>query len=207
MEDGNTKLYVKYMVCLCDREIIRSELDKLGIRYSISIHGAIEFHEKITTVQINELKKGLSKTGMVLLNAEESAIIERIIDTVVQVIHHSDKLPEVKFKDIFIDPISLRTESVLKIFSDVQGMSLLQFIVLQKIDRMKELLLYDNLPLSEIAQKLNYKNTEQMTAQFKKFTDLTPGYYRNLKKERNKIISQSFQQSNLNKSMGQSRLN
>jgi AraC-like DNA-binding protein len=207
MEDGNKKLYVKYMVCLCDRENVRSELDKLGIRYSISIHGAIEFHEKITTVQINELKKGLSKTGMVLMNANESAMIERIIDTVVQVIHQSDKLPEVKFKDILTDPLSLRTESVLKIFSDVQGMSLLQFIVLQKIDRMKELLLYDDLPLSEIAQKLNYKNTEQMTAQFMKFTDLTPGYYRNFKKERNKIISQSFQQSNLNKSMGQSRLN
>jgi len=192
-EIESRKLYIKYMVCLRDRLNAKSELDKLGIEYGVTVHGAIEFHEGPTEDQFNQLKSRLSKFGLILLDDSESLLIDRIIHTIVEVIHHSESLPKVKFKDILTDHSAMSNESVLKIFSDVKGMSVLQFIVNQKIERMKELLLYEDQPLSEIANLLNYKSTQHMIAQFKKYTDLPPDYFKKLKKERNKIISQNSQ--------------
>jgi AraC-like DNA-binding protein len=185
----NKKLYVKYMVCLRDKMTVQSELVKLGLTYRITAHGAIEFLEEITNVQFNELKTSLSKTGLFLLDEKESMLIDRIISTIVDVIHHTDKLPRLNFEDIITQQKVLLSESVLKVFSDVTGMSVLQFIVIQKIERAKDLLIYEDLSLSEIADSLNYKNQDYLVAQFKKITGLAPSYFEQLKKERRRLSS------------------
>lgn len=185
------KLYVKYMVCLRDKLIVQSVLNKQGLNYSISFHGAIEFLEEITKVQSNEIKKGLSKSGLILLDEKESMLIDRMINTIVEVIHYTDSLPKLNFRDIISKHAVSGEESILKIFSDVKGMSVLQFIVIQKIERAKELMLYEDMPLPEIAELLNYKNQDYLIAQFNKITGLTPSYFKRLKKERRRIAEQS----------------
>lgn len=182
------KLYVKYVVCLRDKIVLQSELDRMGFHYEITVHGAIRFLKKSTKVQYQELKKNLLKKGYILLDEKESVLIDRIINTIVEVIHYSESLPNLNFHDIVNKHVISGEESLLKIFSDVKGMSILQFIVVQKIERAKELMLYEDLSLKEIAEILNYKNKDYLAAQFKKTTGLTPRYFERLRKERMAIV-------------------
>lgn len=184
------KLYVKYMVSLRCKTIVKSELENLSLDYKISVHGGIEFTEEFTEDQYDQLNKSLKRSGMVLLNSSESVLIDKIITTIVEVIHYTDSLPKLNFRDLINKYAVPGEEPILKIFSDVKGMSVLQFIIIQKIERAKELLLYDDMPLSEIAQILNYKNKNYLLAQFKKTTGLTPSDFKHLKKERRKIAEE-----------------
>lgn len=184
MEVVSKKLYVKYMVSLRCKLIVKEELKNLNIKYSVSVHGAIIFLEAITEYRLNELNQNLQKSGLVLLDEPNSLLIDKIINTIIEVIHYSDELPKVSFADVISDKFGSDNESILKIFSDVKGMSVMQFIVIQKIERIKELLLYEELTLPEIAKKLFYKNEDLLIAQFKKYTGLTPAYFIELKKER-----------------------
>jgi len=186
------KLYVKYMVCLRDKMLVQSILEKQCLNYTFSVHGAISFYEDITKAQHRKLKKALSKAGLILIDENESMLIDRIISTITDVIHYSETLPKLSFIDIINKHSPLGDESILKIFSDVKGMSVLQFIVIQKVERAKELLLYNDIPLSEIAEILNYKNEHYMLAQFKKVTGLSPAYFKSLKNARMEITEQSL---------------
>ena len=178
------------MVCLRDQLFLKSVLNEQGVKCNISAHGAVECFEDITEVEINELKVGLSKSGLVLLDEKESMLIDRIINTIVEIVHYTDSLPKMDFMDLISNHIVSGDDSVLKIFSDVKGMSILQFIIVQKIERAKELMLYDDMTLEEIAELLNYKKKGYLVAQFKKTTGLNPDYFKQMKKERAKIVEQ-----------------
>jgi AraC-like DNA-binding protein len=188
-----TKLYVRYRVSLRCCEIVKNELKKLKIRYSIHPYGAIEFHNDVSQVNLNQLRRNLQINGLDLLDVQESLLVERIINSIMEVIHHFDELPKLTYSEIIAKNIGEANDSFLKIFSEVVGMSVIQFIVLQKIERIKELLLYDDMPLAEIAGILRYKSEQHLVAQFNKVTGLTPGYFKELKKERMIIASQSSQ--------------
>jgi len=185
------KLYVKYMVSLRCKLVVKEELKKMGIKHAITAQGAIDFFDEIAESQFIELKKNLQKSGMELLDQNNSMLVDRIMNTIIEVIHYSDELPKLSFSDVISEKIHSGEEAILKIFSDVKGISLMQFIVIQKIERVKELLLYDDLTLPEIAGKLNYKNEQYLAAQFKKHTGLTPSYFRQLRKERMGISVQT----------------
>lgn len=180
----STKRYVKYMVSLRCKMILKEELEKASLKYSISPHGAVEFLAEVTQAQLDELNRNLLKSGLELLDQNESMLIDRIINTVIEVVHYSDELPNLSFEDIIGKSLGSASESTLKIFSDVKGISIMQFIVLQKIERVKEFLLYDDLTLTEISEKLRYKNKNYLIAQFKKCTGLYPTYFKKLKNDR-----------------------
>lgn len=184
------RLYVKYMVCLRDKMVLLSELNKLDLSYRMTVHGAVEFLDGITKFQYQTLKEALSTTGMILLGPKESMLIDRIINTIVEVIHYSDELPKLEFAELIKESSFSMDESIFKIFSDVKGMSILQFIIFHKIERAKELLMYDEMSLSEIAELLNYKDQDFLVAQFKKITGLTPNYFKRLRRERFEIREQ-----------------
>lgn len=176
------------MVSLRCKMVLREKLRKSGLNYSISPHGAIEFLEETSEAQLQELNNNLLKSGLELLDENDSMLIDRIINTIIDVIHDSDELPNLRYDDIIDNGNGTVNEPILKIFSDVKGISILQFIVLEKIERVKELLLYDELSLTEIAKKLRYKNEQYLIAQFEKFTGLSPTYFKNMKKERMSIL-------------------
>lgn len=183
------KLYVKYMVSLRCETILKQELKKLEFKYSISPHGAILLHEELKNGQLEELKSTLNDYGLIILDESDSILIDRIITTIMEVIHDSSFLPKISFKEIFSENLIEGNESILKIFSDVKGMSVIQFIINQKVERIKTLLLYDEITLSEIADHLHYKSEEHLIAQFKKNTGLTPHYFNYIREERNKVSS------------------
>ncbi|WP_217988335.1 helix-turn-helix domain-containing protein [Aliifodinibius salipaludis] len=187
---GSTKRYVKYMVSLRCKMTVKEELEKAGLKYAVSPHGAIEFLGETTPTQFEELDEVLLALGLELLDENDSMLIDRIINTVIEVVHDSDELPNLSFDDIIDRSLGSGSESILKIFSDVKGISIMQFIILQKVDRVKELLLYDNLSLSEISKKLRYKNEHYLIAQFKKHTGLSPTYFKKLRNERMSVLQE-----------------
>lgn len=190
------KLYVRYMVSLRCKLIVKDELKKLNIKYSISVHGAIIFLELVTDYRLNELNSNLKRYGLTLLNENESLLLDKIINTIMEVIHYSDELPKMSFADIIALKYQNSNETILKIFSDVKGMSILQFIVLQKIEKAKEMLIYQDYSLLEISEKLNYKNEDFFVSQFRKLTGLSPIYFRKLKIQRGNIDAQPDKISN-----------
>jgi len=187
----NTKLYVRYRVSARCKKVVKDELKKLGIIHSLLPYGAIEFDDKVTYKELNTLRSNLQKSGLDLLGVYESKLVDRIINTIIEVVHYFDELPELTYSEIIAENLGDSSESLLKIFSEVVGMSIIQFIITQKIDRIKELVLYEDIPLSEITTILKYKSEQELVAQFKKHTGLTPSYFKELKKERLNIASKS----------------
>jgi len=192
LKDGSKKLYVKFMVSLRCKLIARSELEKLDLPYQVSAHGALKFPGAISEHKYGQLKTNLMKSGMVLLSQSDSKLVDKIITTIIEIIHYSDELPKQSFSELINSNAVSGERSILKIFSDVKGMSLLQFIVIQKIERAKELILYSDAPLSEIAKVLNYENEHYLSAQFKKITGLTPANFRSIKSKRTDNAVQHF---------------
>lgn len=176
--------YVRYMVSLRCKLIVKDELRKLGIKHIISGQGAIEFPEGISSVQELKLQQNLHRSGLELLGAGESLLIDKIMNTITDVIHYSKSLPNISYKEIIHENLGNGSESILKIFSEVKGISITQFIVEQKIEWAKELILYDDLTLAEIAKNLNYRNENLFITQFRKFTGLHPSYYIKIKEKR-----------------------
>lgn len=180
---SNTKLYVKYMLSLRCKNIVKDELSRLNIKHAISLQGAIVFPEGISSDQHSKLKENLQVSGLLLLDESESMVIDKIITTIIDVIHFSDHLPKISYKDIIHENLGAG-EAILKIFTEVKGVSVTQFIIDQKIERAKELLLYHNLTISEISDKLNYKNENYFISQFKKITGHSPSYFIDIKNKR-----------------------
>lgn len=192
-DNMSKKFYVRYMLSLRCKKILREELSKLETKHIILPYSAIEFPDGVEQKKISTLQRNLRRSGLDLLNLQESILIDKIINMIIEVIHEFDDLPNLNYSEILAKNIFESNESVLKIFTEVVGMSVIQFIVIHKVDRIKEFLLYDDLSLLEVSKRLNYKSEHHLIAQFKKCTGLTPAHFKKLKDERTKIILQSKQ--------------
>lgn len=179
-------IYVKFLVSKHSKKLLKQELKNLGIHYYISAYGAIHFSSDTTSSEIEEFKKRLDYKGFHYLDEDNSRLLDKVIQLIFEVIHSYHKLPWLSFAEIKKASTSKGTDrkTFLKLFPEVLGMSIIHFIILQKIERIKELLLYEDLPISEISEMLRYKSEQLLTAQFKKFTGLTPAYFKQLKNER-----------------------
>lgn len=174
------------MVSLRCKMIVKDELRKTGLTFSITPHDALEFHQELSHKQLERIDRNLKKSGLELLNKENSMLIDRIIHTIHELIHDSDKLPDVSFEEVISGDLFIVNDQILNIFSDVKGVSIIQYIIAQKIERVKELILYEDQSISEIAEKLRYRNKDYLSAQFKKHTGLSPSYFQELKEKRNR---------------------
>ncbi len=178
------KLYVKYMVSLRCKMMVKEELKKLGIGYVIIDLGVIEILEYISPSQILQLKINLKKSGLELLDDKNSILIENIKNVIIEMIHYTDEVPKVNYSDYISEKIGYDYTYLSNIFSEVKGITIQQFIILHKIERVKELLIYDELNLTEISYKLHYSSVAHLSNQFKKITGHTPTFYKNLKIKR-----------------------
>ncbi|HCL05293.1 MAG TPA: AraC family transcriptional regulator [Chitinophagaceae bacterium] len=182
------KLYIKYMVSLRCKMMVKEELKKLGIHYAVLDLGMVELLEDITDEQRAELKTNLLHSGLELLEDHRSILIERIKNVIIEMIHYSDELPDTNYSDYISKKIGQDYTYLSNIFSEVKGITIQQFIILHKIERVKELLLYDELNLTEISYKLHYSSIAHLSNQFKKVTGLTPSFYKKLKQKRSQNL-------------------
>lgn len=172
------------MVSQRSKMIVEEELKKLGLRFIIVDLGMVEIMEDITFSQHEQMKKNLLKSGLELLDDKKSILIEKIKNVITEMIHYSDDLPKINYSDFISEKLNYDYTYLSNIFSEVKGITIQQFIIIHKIERVKELILYDELNLTEISYKLHYSSVSHLSKQFKKVTGLSPTYYKQLKQKR-----------------------
>jgi AraC-like DNA-binding protein len=176
------------MVSLRCKMMVKEELHKLGLRYLGIDLGVVEMQEDITEQQRHLLKTNLLRSGLELLDDKKSILIEKIKNVIVEMIHYSDELPKVNYSDYISQKLDYDYTYLSNIFTEVKGITIQQFIIINKIERVKELLLYDELNLSEISYKLHYSSVAHLSNQFKKITGVSPSFFKKLRKKRNENL-------------------
>jgi AraC-like DNA-binding protein len=175
------KLYIKYMVSVRCRMAVQEKLDKLGLLHGQVDLGEVEFKENITPQQHAQLQQELQCLGVELLDQQNSKLIEQIKIAIMKLVLHADILPKVKNSEYISQQLKRDYTYLASLFSEATGVTIEHSIIAHKIERVKELLLYDEMTLTEIAHKLNYSSVAHLSGQFKKVTGLTPSYFKQLK--------------------------
>jgi len=182
------KIYVKYMVSLRCKMVVKEELKKLGLHFILVDLGEIEIMEDISDIQRNELKLALLTSGLELMDDKRAVLIEKVKTVIIEMVHYSDELPKINYSDYISEKLDYDYTYLSNLFSEVKGITIQQFIIIHKIERVKELLLYNEMNLTEISHKLQYSSVAHLSNQFKKITGLTPSEFKRLKfKHRNTI--------------------
>lgn len=164
--------------------IVKSELEKLDLHFTIVELGEVEIREKLTLDKQNQLKAALAKFGLELMEDKKSMLIEKIKNIIVEMIHYSDESPIVNFSNFLNEKLGYDYNYLSNLFSEVKGVTIEHYIISHKIERAKELLIYNELTLTEIAYKLHYSSVAHLSNQFKKITGLTPSFFKNMKHKR-----------------------
>jgi AraC-like DNA-binding protein len=173
------------MVSLRCKMMVKEELTKLGLHYVIVDLGMVTLLEKSTLEQRRQLKANLLTSGLELLDDKKAILIEKIKNVIVEMIHYADDLPQKNYSDYISEKLGYDYTYLANIFSEVKGITIQQFIILHKIEKVKELILYGELNLTEISYMLHYSSVAHLSNQFKKITGLSPSFFKQLKQKRN----------------------
>ncbi|MDP4284574.1 MAG: AraC family transcriptional regulator [Bacteroidota bacterium] len=182
------KLFIKYMVSLRCKMMVKEELKKLGLHFIVVDLGEVEIMENITAEQRAELKTSLFESGLELMDDKRAILIEKIKNVIVEMIHHSDEMIKVNLSDYLSEKLNHDYTYLANLFSEVQGTTIEQFMISHKVERIKELIIYDELNISEIAWKMNYSSVAHLSNQFKKVTGLSPSHFKQLKDKRRRPL-------------------
>ncbi len=177
------------MVSIRCKMVVKSELDRLGLHYGIVELGEVDIKEDISDEQRDLLRLALLRSGLELMDDKKAILIEKIKNVIVEMIHYHDEVGPLKvnFSDFLSEKLQHDYTYLATLFSEVTGITIEHYIISHKIERVKELLLYDELNLTEIAYKLNYSSVAHLSNQFKKVTGLTPTYFKQLKQYKRRI--------------------
>ncbi|MHA4843600.1 helix-turn-helix domain-containing protein [Flavitalea antarctica] len=181
-------LYIKNMVC--DRCImaVRTELESLDIDYQNIQLGEVEVSDDLPGDKLATLSANLQKSGFELLDDKRSRTVEKIKNTIVSLIHHNEDNSNLKLSALIEDKMKMDYHYLSTLFSSVEGITIEKYTILQRIERAKELLMYDEMSLSEIAYEMGYSSVQHLSQQFKKITGLTPSHFKNLKDNKRKPL-------------------
>lgn len=182
------KLYIKYMVSLRCKMMVKSELEKLGLTCVNVDLGMVNVREEMSREQLKTFSNNLNKSGLELLDDKKNILVERIKAVIIEMVHYSDEVPKVNDSDYISGKLNYDYTYLSNTFSEVKGITIQQYIIQHKIEKVKELLIYDELSLTEIAYRLHYSSVAHLSNQFKKVTGLTPTFFKELKDKRNKNL-------------------
>lgn len=172
------------MVSIRCKMVVKAELEKLGIPYGTVELGEVEVRQSVTAEQREQLKIALLKSGLELMDDKKAVLIQKIKTVIIEMVHYSDELPKIKNSVYISEKLNHDYTYLANLFSEATGITIEHFIIAHKIERVKELLLYDELNLTQIADRLNYSSVAHLSNQFKKITGLTPTFFKHLKRKR-----------------------
>jgi len=170
--------------------LVKEELKNLGLHFIFVDMGVAEIMEDVTDLQRGQIRTALLRSGLELMDDKKAVLIERIKNVIIEMIHYSEEIPKVNFSDFLSEKLNYDYTYLANLFSEVQGTTIEKFIISHKIERVKELIIYDELNLTEIAWKMHYSSVAHLSNQFKKNTGLTPSHFKNLKNRRRSPIEQ-----------------
>jgi AraC-like DNA-binding protein len=168
--------------------VVKSELQKLGLHFMHLELGEVDVMEDLSVEQLEVLSKGLNQTGLELMNDKKSILVEKIQTTIIELVHYTDEQIKTNLSDHLTTKLNYNYTYLANLFSEVKGTTIEKFYLTHKIEKVKELLVYDELNLTEIADKLHYSSVAHLSNQFKKMTGLTPSHFKNLKLKRRDTI-------------------
>ena len=178
------KLYVRNMACLSCKVVVKEALEELEIQPVKVELGEIETSEDLTDIEKQKLNSKIKKVGLELLETKQGAIIEKIRQVVVDYVYHTEEKIITNFSDYLAKKLNYNYTYLANLFSEIEVTTIEQYVIALKIERIKELIMFEDLTLTEISYKLHYSSVAHLSAQFKKVTGLTPTHFKQLKKKR-----------------------
>lgn len=184
------KIYIKNMVCNRCIMVLRSELERLGIE-PVSVElGEVTLSEVLDNVQKERLEDKLESLGFSLIDDKKARLIEQIKTLIIELVHYNNNDIKINLSDYLSEKVHHDYNYISNLFSEVEGTTIEKYFIAQKIEKVKELLVYDELTLNEIAFKLNYSSVAHLSAQFKKVTGLTPTHFKQIKTNKRKPLDE-----------------
>jgi AraC-like DNA-binding protein len=168
--------------------VVKSELEKLGLHYVAVDLGEADIKEEITAEQLKNLSIGLKKSGLELMDDKKSILVEKIKTIIIELVHYTDEQIKVNLSDYISEKLKYDYTYLANLFSEVKGTTIEKFYLSHKLEKVKELLVYDELTLTEIAYRLHYSSVAHLSNQFKKKTGLTPSHFKNLRNKRRSAL-------------------
>jgi AraC-like DNA-binding protein len=175
------KIYIKYMVSTRCKMVVKEELKKLGLHFILVEMGVVDIMEDLTKEQREQIRTALLTSGLELMEDKKAVLIEKIKNIVIEMIHYQDEEPKMNFSDYLTGKLHYDYTYLSNLFSEIQGITLEKFIITHKIERVKELIIYDELSIKEIAWNLHYCSVSHLSNQFKMITGFSPTHFKNLK--------------------------
>ena len=176
------------MVCNRCILVVQNELDKLGIVANNIKLGEITLKKDLTTKEREELENVLDPLGFQVIDDKKSRMIEKIKNVIIDLVHHQDNDAKTNLSDVLSDALHHDYNYLSNLFSDIEGTTIEKYFIAQKVEKIKELLVYDELSLSEIADRMNYSSVAYLSNQFKKVTGLTPSHFKQIREDKRKPL-------------------
>ena len=176
------------MVCVRCKMVVKTELDKLGLHYIMVDLGEADIMEEISETKFEKLDLSLRESGLELMNNSNAILVERIKTAIIELIHINDQELKINLSDYLSEKLKHNYTYLSNLFSKVKGTTIEKYYIAHKIERVKELLVYDELNLTEIAYKMHYSSVAHLSNQFKKVTGLSPSHFKNLKQKRRNVL-------------------
>ena len=181
-------VFIKNMVCGRCIMVVEKEMERLGLEVKNITLGEVTLAQEPTAAQKSQLAETLTPLGFELIDNRKSRLIESIKTAIIKLVHHQQDQTKYNLSELLSDKLTLDYSYLSNLFSEVEGITIERYYIAQKIEKVKELLVYDELTLNEIAQRLNYSSTAYLSNQFKKVTGLTPTHFKQVKAEKRKAI-------------------
>lgn len=178
------KLYIRYNINTTSKLLLQEQLDKLGLTCELTGLGELEVKNGISAEQHNQLSVVLKKYGIEILDDRISALVQKTKDTIIEMLYLDEKLPPSKISFYLAQKLNYSFGYISNLFSEVTFISIENFIIIQKIERVKQLIIADELTFTQISSKLNYSSSAHLSWQFKKITGLTPTAFQRIIKRR-----------------------
>jgi AraC-like DNA-binding protein len=183
-------LYIKYMVSNRCKMLVKEALTDLGLHFILVELGVVEIMETLSPTQLQSLNAVLTEAGLEIMDDKKAKLVERIKNVVIEMVHHSKEIPKTNFSDYISDKLSHDYTYLANLFSETQGSTIEYFIIAHKTERIKELIIYDEMNITEIAFKMNYSSVAHLSSQFKKVTGLSPTRFKQLKERKRNPIEE-----------------
>lgn len=181
-------IFIKNMVCDRCIMVVQNELEKLGLDAKNIKLGEVILSKEITSLEKENLSKTLEPLGFEVIDDKKGRIIEKIKNIIIHLVHHQDSDVKTNLSDVLSDKLHHDYNYLSNLFSEVEGTTIEKYFIAQKVEKVKELLVYDELSLSEIANRLNYSSVAYLSNQFKKVTGLTPSHFKQIKEDKRKPL-------------------
>ncbi len=172
------------MVCIRCKMVVKDELTKLGLHYANVELGEADIMEDLSVLQKEQFRAALLRSGLELIDDKKSVLIQKIKNVIIELVHYSEEPLSINFSEYLSQKLQHDYTYLANLFSEVQGTTIEHFMITHKIERVKELLVYNELNLTEIAYQMHYSSVAHLSAQFKKVTGLTPTHFKQIKNKR-----------------------